>query len=189
MKNVFLPILCLFTIAQTYSQARATEIITKQNDTIKSAIIKNRYTFNNELLMSLQEKLVILDKNGVKKEYFPNELKSFRLQYESDSGQIEIQYENIDDRMFGQLMYAEKLRLLKVNTRNYFVFIIKRPNDGKTSYMEAMGLSRLISLKVISREMADCPDIIKKVDEKVLKVHGEAGVIELAKDYESNCLK
>jgi hypothetical protein len=55
--------------------------------------------------------------------------------------------------------------------------------------MEAMGLSRLISLKVITRELGDCPDIIQKVDEKILKVHGMEGVVELAQYYEANCLK
>ena len=185
MIKKMLPIACLFIMVQTYSQVKVTEIITKQNDTIKSAEIRNSYMLKPDLMMSLQQKLVISDKNGEKKEYLPNEIKSFILNFDEES----IQYENVDDKGFAQLLYADKLRLLKINTRNYLVFIIKRPNNGKTSFMEAMGLSRLISLKVITRELGDCPDIIKKVDEKTLKVHGIEGVIELAKDYEANCLK
>ena len=60
--------------------------------------------------------------------------------------------------------------------------------NGKTSYMEGKGLSRRITVNEIKKEMEDCPTTIKKVEDDVLKVHGEEGVIELVKDYESNCL-
>jgi hypothetical protein len=53
--------------------------------------------------------------------------------------------------------------------------------------MEAMGLSRLISKKVITREITDCPTILEKVENKILKINGEEGVIELIKTYESDC--
>jgi hypothetical protein len=49
--------------------------------------------------------------------------------------------------------------------------------------MEAMGFSQLISEKVITREMSDCPETVKRVQDEILKVHGEKGVIELVKDY------
>lgn len=183
-KNIF-AFLLFFVFFNSFSQTQIVEIITKENDTIKKAELKNRYTLKNELIIGLQQKLVILDQNGAKKEYLPNELKSFTLIYENET----IQYESIDDKVFGQLMYAGKLRLLKANTPAYWVYIFKRPDNGRTSYMEGKGLSRRITLKVISREMADCPEVIKKVDDDILKVHGEEGVIELVKDYEVNCLK
>ncbi|MDI1315891.1 hypothetical protein [Flavobacterium sp.] len=185
MKKKIQLFLFLLLAAQSYSQARITQIITKQNDTITDVILKNKYTFKNELFMNLQEKLIVVNMHGVKKEYLPNELYSFTLTYDNES----FVYESIDDKLFGQLIYSDQLRLLKVNTRNFFIFIFKRPKNGKTSYMEAKGLSRLISQNVISREMADCPDILKKVDDKTLKIHGVEGVIELIKYYEANCLK
>lgn len=184
MKRILLPLLSLLISSISYSQ-RATQIITKNNDTINAANVKNKYVFNSDLTMSLQEKLVAVDKFGVQKEYYPRDLKSFILNFNDKS----IQYESVEDKFFAQLMYADKIRLLNVNTRTNYIFIIERPNGGKTSYMEAMGLSRLISLKVITRELGDCPDIIQKVDDNKLKVHGMDGVIELAKYYEANCLK
>lgn len=185
MKKIFLFSLCLLSAVKSNSQGRIIQIITKQNDTIVNVILKNKYTFKNELLMNLQEKLIVVNMHGVKKEYLPSELNSFTLTYDNES----FLYESIDDKIFGQLIYSDKLSLFKVNTRNFLVFIFKRPNEGKTSYMEAKGLSRLISQNVISREMADCPDLLKKVDDKILKVHGIDGVIELIKYYEANCLK
>ena len=53
--------------------------------------------------------------------------------------------------------------------------------------MEAKGLSRLISKKEITKKMSDCQITIQKVEDKTLSVQGEAGVIELVKDYEMNC--
>ena len=106
------------------------------------------------------------------------------LYYEGEK----LQFESIDNKVFGVLMYVNKVKLVKINTRNYFIYAFTRPNSGKTSYMEGKGLSRRITLNEIKKEMADCPITIKKVEDDVLKVHGEEGVIELVKDYESNCL-
>lgn len=185
MKKIFLLFVFALLAMQSYSQPRLTYLVTKKNDTISRVTLKMNYTFKNDLLIKLQEKLVVQDAKGITTTYLPEDVKSFTLYYDGEK----IQYESVENKTFAILMYADKLRLLKINTRNYFVFIIERPNDGRISYMEAMGLSRLISEKVITRELGDCPDIIQKVNDKVLKVHGMEGVIELAKYYEANCLK
>jgi|JI7StandDraft_1071085.scaffolds.fasta_scaffold92607_2 hypothetical protein len=166
-----------------YSQ-RITYAVTTQNDTITNLTLKNEGLFKGSLLMSLQEKLTVTNKQGITKSYLPNELKSFMLYYEGEK----LQFESIDNKVFGVLMYVNKVKLVKINTRNYFIYAFTRPNSGKTSYMEGKGLSRRITLNEIKKEMADCPITIKKVEDDVLKVHGEEGVIELVKDYESNCL-
>lgn len=184
MKKILLPILFLFIINHSYSQ-RITYIVTAKNDTISNLTLKNSYIFKNNLLMDLQEKLIVENKQGVQKTYLPSDLKSFMLYYDGEK----FQYESIDNKVFGILMYADKVKLVKINTRNYFVYAFTRPNNGKTSYMEGKGLSRRITLNVITREMGDCPSTIKKVEDDVLKVHYEEGVIELVKDYEANCLK
>ena len=87
-------------------------------------------------------------------------------------------------------MYSNKLQLLKVIKPGYTsinFYVIVRPNNGKISFMEAMGLGRLISKKVISREITDCTSVLEKVENKELKINGEIGVIELIKNYESSC--
>ena len=53
--------------------------------------------------------------------------------------------------------------------------------------MEAMGLSRLISNKVVLREISDCPVTMNKIETDELKIKGEEGVVSLIKDYEENC--
>lgn len=183
MKKLLLLNLIVTVINFSYSQ-RITFAITTQNDTITNLTLKNENLFKGGLLMSLQEKLIVVNKQGVTKTYLPSELKSFMLYYEGEK----YQYESIDNRVFGILMYVNKVKLVKINTRNYFIYAFTRPNNGKTSYMEGKGLSRRITVNEIKKEMEDCPTTIKKVEDDVLKVHGEEGVIELVKDYESNCL-
>ena len=184
MKKIIFITVFLFLISKSYSQ-RIAYAVTAQNDTIPNLTLKNSFAFKNGLLMSLQEKLIVEDKKGIQKTYFPSDLKSFVLYYDGEK----FQYESIDNKVFGILMYADKIKLVKINTRNYFIYAFTRPNNGKTSYMEGKGLSRRITLNVIKREMEDCPSIIKKVEDDILKVHFEEGVIELVKDYEANCLK
>ncbi|MNT35069.1 hypothetical protein D3C72_1710820 [compost metagenome] len=101
-----------------------------------------------------------------------------------------LNYENIENKGFALIMYSNKLKLLKYVKPGYTsvnIYIIKRPNNGKVSYMEAMGLSRLISKKVITREITDCQSTIDKVEKKELAIQGESGVLELVKDYETSC--
>ncbi|HEX8574713.1 MAG TPA: hypothetical protein VF677_00310 [Flavobacterium sp.] len=186
MKKLIITILFILGINKTFSQISNVNIVTKQNDTLKNVVLKINYFSKVELNHKLQEKLVVLDKNGNKKELLPSDVTSFSLKYNNET----LNYENVDNNLFALIMYSNKLKLLKYIKRGYTsinIYIIKRPNDGKISYMEAMGLSRLISKKVINREITDCQSTIDKVDNKELKIHGESGVLELIKDYELSC--
>lgn len=179
--------LFLFLLAfSSFSQNVPLEIITKQNDTIREFGLKSGYSFENSMVLDLQEKLVGINAKEEKKEFYPNEVKSFSF---TNDGKL-VEFINIEDKVFGLLLYSNKLKLLKIIKPGYTsvnFYVIVRPNNGKTSFMEAMGLSRLISKKVITREITDCPTIIEKVESKELKINGEAGVIELVKEYESSC--
>lgn len=181
----------LLTIAFIYAivfQSHAQRIgyvVTAKNDTISKLTLKTTGLFKASLLMKLQEKLIVENEKGIEKTYFPSDLKSFMLYYNGEK----IQFESIDNKVFGVLMYENKIKLVSINTPNYYIYAFTRPNNGKTSYMEGKGLSRRITLNVIKREMGDCPETIKKVEDDILKVHYEEGVIELVKDYEANCVK
>jgi hypothetical protein len=68
-------------------------------------------------------------------------------------------------------MYSNKLKLVESDKTwlyQYKFYVVVRPNNGKTSFMKLMGLGRFIS-KVISREIIDCP-IILKVENKMIKI-------------------
>ena len=186
MKKIHYTLFLFFLAFKIFSQDVKLEIITKKNDTIKEYGLKSNYNFENSMVLDLQEKLVVFNEKGIKKEFSPSEVKSFS--FTNDEKLVE--FINLEDRLFGLLKYSNRLKLLKVIKPGYTsvnIYVIVRPNNGKISYMEAMGLGRLISKKVITREITDCPSILEKVENKVLKINGELGVIELIKDYESSC--
>nr|WP_315148738.1 hypothetical protein [uncultured Flavobacterium sp.] len=186
MKKLYCTFFCFFLALEIFSQNVKLEIITKQNDTIREFGLKRSYSFENSMVLDLQEKLVVYNMQGEKKEFSSSEVKSFSF---TNDGKI-VEFINIEDRLFGLLMYSNRLRLLKVIKPGYTtvnIYVIVRPNNGKISFMEAMGLGRLISKKVITREITDCPSVLEKVENKELKINGEVGVIELIKDYESSC--
>lgn len=175
-------VLVIFAFCKCFSQIENVEIITKKNDTIKSAKLKMGHISKTNLEVLLQEKIVYLDKDGAKIKLLPTDVNSFSFTYDNEL----LRFENIQDRGFALEMYSNKLKLFKLITKAFNVYIIKKP-DGKVIYMEAKGLSRLISKKEIDKEMSDCQSTLQKVEDKTLSVHGEKGVIELVKDYEMNC--
>ncbi|MEL1255372.1 hypothetical protein AAEO57_16395 [Flavobacterium sp. DGU38] len=186
MRNFCLILFVILSSFDSIAQKVNIEIITKNNDTIKDYKINADYSFDNSMILDLQSKLKVYDSAGKKKEFLPNELKSFSFM---NAGK-RVEFISIENNVFGLLLYSNKLKLLKAIQAGYSkvnVFIVIRPNNGKISYMEAMGLSRLISKKVITREITDCPTILEKVENKVLKISGVEGVIELIKAYESDC--
>lgn len=183
MTKILLTLLLILGI-NAFSQVTNFKIVTKQNDTIK-VDLKMTFLTMVDLNYKLQEKL-IFSYNGVKRELLPVDVTSFSFDYNDKT----YNYESIDNKLFGQPMYKNKLKLYRFIKPAYTpinFYIIVRPENAKTSYMEAMGLSRLISKKVINREIADCSATISKVESKELKINGEKGVIELIKDYENNC--
>jgi hypothetical protein len=186
MKKLHYTLFLFFLVFKISGQNVQVDIITRQNDTIKDFRLKKDYLFENLMVLDLEKKLVVVNAKGEKREFLPNEVKSFSFTRENKR----VEFIAIDDNLFGLLMYSNKLKLLKVIKPGYTTvnfYVIVRPNNGKTSFMEAMGLGRLISKKVISREITDCPIILEKVENKILKISGEEGVIELIKEYESNC--
>lgn len=188
MKKIAIIIVLLVGINKSFSQVTDLEIIMKQNDTLKNVELKMNFFSKVELNYKLQEKLVISDNSGNKKELLPNDVSSFSFKH----GDKTYNYESVENKIFAQPLYKNKLKLFRFIKSGYTsinFYIIERPNNGKISYMEATGLSKLISKKVISREITDCPITISKVENKELRINGEEGVIELIKDYEINCYK
>jgi hypothetical protein len=186
MRHFCLVLFIFLSAFKSIAQKVNIQIITKNNDTIKNYKIKANYSFENSMVLDLENKLKVYDANDKKKEFLPNDIKSFNFM----NGDKLVEFISIEDKVFGLLMYTNKLKLLKVIKPSYTkvnFYVVLRPNNGKTSYMEAMGLSRLISKKVITREISDCPIILEKVEKKTLKIQGEEGVIELIKNYESDC--
>lgn len=180
-------VLFIFLLSfKSFAQKVGIQIITKNNDTLKEYKIKANYSSENLMVLDLENKLQVYDANDKKKEFLPTEVKSFKFM-NSDK---QVEFVSIEEKVFGLLMYSNKLKLFKVIKPGYTTvnfYVIVRPNNGKVSFMEAMGLSRLISKKVISREITDCPVILEKVANKTLKINGEEGVIELIKAYEQDC--
>ena len=186
MRKLHYTLFLFFLVFKISSQNVQVNIITRQNDTIKEFRLKKDYLFDHLMVLDLEKKLVVVNAKGEKREFLPNEVKSFSFTRENKR----VDFIGIDNNLFGLLMYSNKLKLLKVIKPGYTninFYVIVRPNNGKTSFMEAMGLGRLISKKVISREITDCPIILEKVENKILKISGEEGVIELIKEYESSC--
>ena len=175
-------IILILGFCKSFSQIKNVEIITKKNDTIKNVELKMGHISKTNLEILLQEKIVYLDKTGSKIKLLSTDVNSFSFIYDDEV----LRFENIQDRGFALEMYSNKLKLFKLITRAFNAYIIKKTN-GKVIYMEAKGLSRLISKKEITKEISDCQSTIQKVEDKTLSVQGEAGVIELVKDYEMNC--
>ena len=185
MKKIILILCVMLSITQANAQNVFGKIVTTQNDTLNVKVITNK-TSKIGFAQSIQTKIVVIGEDNLKKEYTPSEIKSIQVKLNNEL----IEFESVDDILFAELMYNNKLKLLKFIKKGYTsinIYIIKRPNSGKTSYMEAMGLSRLISNKVVLREISDCPVTMNKIETDELKIKGEEGVVSLIKDYEENC--
>lgn len=180
-------LICLFIVSSTLcsSQISQLKIVTKQGDTIKNIAFKRRDLKDPTKNYKLQDEIVFLNQKLETVTMLPSEVKSFSFKF----GDEVVTFESKFDKLFAFVMYSNKLKLLRFQKRGYTpvdIYVIERPN-GKTSYLEAMGLSRRISLKVIKRELPDCPTTIAKVENDILKIQGEPGILELVQDYETNC--
>ncbi|WP_166922230.1 hypothetical protein [Flavobacterium poyangense] len=186
MRNLCFTVFIFLLSLKSVGQKVNVEIVTKNNDTIKDCKIEGNYSFQNLMIMEFQNKLTVYNTANKKKQYLPSEVKSFSF-INIDK---RVEFVSIEDNIFGLLLYSNKLKLFKVIQPGYAkvnFFVVQRPNNGKTSYMEAMGLSRLVSKKVITREINDCPVTLEKVENRTLKINGVEGVIELIKSYELDC--
>lgn len=168
-----------------FSQMSQLEIVTKQNDTIKDIVFKRDDLTNPTKNYRFQDEIVYLNQKKETVKMLPSQVKSFSFKYSDEI----VKYESREDKIFALVMYTNKFKVLRFQKRGYTpvdIYVVERPN-GKTSFLEAMGLSRRISLKVIKREFLDCPATIAKVEEDILKIQGEPGVLELIQDYEASC--
>ena len=184
MKKILISIL-LIASNLSISQISQLEIITKENDTINDIVFKRRDLDNPTRNYKLQDEIVYLNRKMETIKLLPSQVNSFSFKY----GEQLVRYESKDDKIFALVLYENKLKLLRFLQRAYTpvdIYVVERQN-GKTSFLEAMGLSRRISLKVIKREFPDCPYTISKVENDILKIQGEEGVLELIQDYEKSC--
>lgn len=181
-------IIAIFIVGTNFcfSQITKLEIVTIKNDTIKDIAFKRRDLYDPRLHYKLQDEIVYLNRKLESLKLQPSEVKSFNFKY----GEEIVRYESMEGKLFALVMYSNKLRLLRYLHRAYTpvdIYVIQRPNGGKTSFLEAKGLSRRIALPEIKRGITDCPQTIEKVENDILKIHGEAGVVELIQDYELSC--
>ena len=186
MNKIFFHLVVLFTAFNSYGQSAKLEIVTKNNDTLREYKMRREYSFENNMVLDIEEELKVKDSNGDLKVFLPKDLKFFTFYRD---GKL-VRFDNIEDKVFGLLMYSNKLKLYKTIIPRYTpinLYVIVRPNGDRISWMEAMGLSRLISKKVLKREIFDCEITLKKVENNEIKINGEKGVIDLIIDYELNC--
>ncbi|KAF2517699.1 hypothetical protein [Flavobacterium foetidum] len=186
----FLLLCTSFCFSQTYYG----QIVTNQNDTLSVQIlIKGNMIFKNNKILSLQEKITVI-KDGTSKEYFPKDLKSFKIKMENKKV---VTYDNINDSIFGERWYSNKVKLyytlIKVETRQspYFainrVFVIKKPNAEKLTYLIPNGLSRLITQKEMLEKFSDCKTLHDKIAADEIKITNEEKLINFIIDYEKTC--
>ena len=184
MKKMLIALLFIAS-SLSYSQISGLQIVTKNNDTLRRVAFKSRELNDPRKNYKLQDEIEILNSRFETVNMKPADVKSFSFKY----GEDVVTYESREGKIFALVLYDNKIKLLRFKRPAYTsvdIYVVERP-DGKTSFLEAMGLSRRISLKVIKREMTDCPATIANVENDILKIHGEPGVLELVRDYETSC--
>lgn len=186
--------LFLLQLSLGFSQTYYGQITTKENDSLSVQIlIKGDMLFKNNKILSLQEKITVID-NGVTKDYYPKDLKSFRIKM--DTNKITT-YDNIDNNIFAERYYSNKVKLyyklVKVETKQspyfaiYRVFLVKNPNQEKMIELIPNGFSRLITQKEMLAKFTDCKISLDKITNDEIKIKNEEKLVEFIVDYEKNC--
>lgn len=181
-------LMCFSSFGQTYYG----ELITIQNDTIKNIQIKIKGStvFDHNRILTLQEKVKVIQ-NKTETEYFPKDLKSFRLNLD---GKMYV-FDSVDGSFFAQRLYVGRIKLYKFirktylypNTNIFRYYLVRRPNGGVNSEWVAMGLSRLITKKEMLPSLTDCKISYDKIENDEIKINDEDVLVEFIKDYEKNC--
>ncbi|TDW52374.1 hypothetical protein EV144_1011064 [Flavobacterium sp. 270] len=193
MKSL-LSIFFLLQVSFCFSQTYYGQIINKENDTLNVQIsIKGNMIFKNNKILSLQEKITVIE-NGTSKDYYPKDLKSFKIKMEDKKA---VTYDNINDSIFGERWYSKKVKLyytlIKVETRQspyfaiYRVFLIKKPGQEKVTNLIPNGFSRLITQKEMLEKFTDCPILYDKIKTDEIKIKNEDALVNFIIDYEKNC--
>lgn len=177
-----------------FSQTYYGQITTNENDSLSVQIlIKGNMIFKNNKILSIQEKITVLN-NGVSKDYYPKDLKSFKIKMENNKI---ITYDNVDNNIFAERYYSNKVKLyyklVKVETRQspyfaiYRVFLVKNPNQEKMIELIPNGFSRLITQKEMLTKFTDCKISFDKITNDEIKIRNEEKLVEFIIDYEKNC--
>ncbi|WP_264564644.1 hypothetical protein [Flavobacterium sp. N3904] len=193
MKLLFYSILFL-QFSLCFSQNYSGQITTNENDSLNVQIlIKGDMIFKNNKILSIQEKITVVN-NGASKDYYPKDLKSFKIKMENDKI---ITYDNIDNNIFAERYYSNKVKLyyklVKVETRQspyfaiYRVFLVKNPNQEKMIELIPNGFSRLITQKEMLNKFTDCKISFDKITNDEFKIRNEEKLVEFIIDYEKNC--
>lgn len=188
---VFLSIIySSFAFSQTYYG----QIINKENDTLSVQILIKGNAFMNNKILSIQEKITVLN-NGISKDYYPKDLKSFLIRMEDKKSKI---YDNINDSIFAERLYSNKAKLyyklVRVETKRspyfsiYRVFLVKNPNQEKMIELIPNGFSRLITRNEMLNKFTDCKIIYDKITNDEIKIKNEDALVEFIATYEKNCL-
>lgn len=191
--KLFFSIAFILQLSICFSQTYYGQIINNENDTINVQIlIKGNMIFKNNKILSIQEKITVIDK-GVSKDYYPADLKSFKINMDKE---IKI-YDNIDNSTFAERLYSNKLKLyyklVKVETKQspyfaiYRLFLIKKPNQQEMTALIPNGFSRLITQTEMTEKITDCEILVNKIKNDEVKISNEKKLIDFIIDYENNC--
>lgn len=191
--KLFLSIFLMLQLSLCFSQTYYGQIVDNQNDTISVQIlIKGNMIFKNNKILSIQEKITVINK-GVSKDYYPSDLKSFKIKIDSDIKT----YDNVDNTIFAERFYSNKVKLhyklVKEETKQspyfviYRVFLVKKPNEDKLIELYPNGFSRLITQKEMLEKFTDCKISFDKIQNDEIKITNEKKLVEFIIDYEKNC--
>lgn len=192
--KLLLSTLLFLQFSMTFSQTYYGQITTKENDSLSVQIlIKGDMIFKNNKILSIQEKITVIN-NGVSKDYYPKDLKSFKIRFDNDKVTT---YDNVNDTIFAERYYSNKVKLyyklVKVETRQspyfaiYRVFLVKNPNQEKMIELIPNGFSRLITQKEMLAKFTDCKISFDKITNDEIKIRNESKLVEFIIDYEKNC--
>lgn len=176
-----------------YSQTYYGQLITVENDTLNvQIVIKGNMIFKNNKILSIQEKITVLN-NGVSKDYYPEDLKSYRIKWGSET----TTYESVDNKIFAERYYSNKVKLyhilVKVETRQspyfaiYRIFLVKKPNQEKMVEVHPTGFSRLITKDEMLAKFSDCEILSDEIAKDEIKIKNVEDLVDFIITYENNC--
>ena len=195
MVRNFLFFLFLFSFFHSFSQTYLGQIINKKNDTIDvQIVIKGNMIFKNNKILSIQDKITVLNK-GVVKDYFPEDLKSFRIRMNKKI----VNYESVENKFFAERLYSNKVKLFSILVKTetwqspyfaiYKVYFMKKPNQEKLIELISNGFSRLITQKEMMSKFSNCNILTERIEKDEIKIRSEKDLVEFMIDYENSCLK